>query len=67
MICPKSHLQLRNSKERNKNEPAKPISFHKSLQSIPGSADNDNREIQQADEIRLRAISVIESSIGLLR
>ena len=41
--------------------------LHKSLQPISGSADDDNREIQEADEILLRAINVIQNSLGLLQ
>jgi len=40
--------------------------LHKSLQPIPGSADDDNKAIQEADEIHLRAINVIQDSLGLL-
>ena len=39
----------------------------KSLQPISGSADDDNREIQDADEILLRVINVIQNSLGLLQ
>ena len=38
----------------------------KSLQPIPGSADDDNRVIQEADEIRLRVMNVIQNSLGSL-
>ena len=40
--------------------------LHKSLQPIPGSADDDNRVIQEADEIRLRVMNVIQNSLGSL-
>ena len=40
--------------------------LHKSLQPIPGSADDDNRSIQEADEIRLRSMNVIQNSLGSL-
>ena len=30
--------------------------LHKSLKPIPGSTEADNKEIQDADDIRLRAI-----------
>ena len=41
--------------------------LHKSLQPISGSANDDNREIQDADEILLHAINVIQNSLGLLQ
>ena len=40
--------------------------LHKSLKPIPGSAEADNKEIQDADDIRLRAISVIRNALGSL-
>jgi len=40
--------------------------LHKSLKPIPGSAEADNKEIQEADDIRLRAISVIQNALGSL-
>ena len=40
--------------------------LHKSIQPIPGSADDDNSAIQEADEIRLRVINVIQGSLGSL-
>ena len=40
--------------------------LHKSLRSIPGSADDDNRTIQTADEIRLCAIKMIQDALGPL-
>ena len=38
--------------------------LHKSLKPIPGSAEADNKEIQEADDIRLCAISVIQNALG---
>jgi len=53
--------------EEEKQEQARQAyRLHRSLQPIPGSADDDNREIQEADEIRLRAINVIQNSLLLL-
>jgi len=40
--------------------------LHKTLRPIPGSADDDNRAILTADEIRLRAIKVIQDALGSL-
>ena len=40
--------------------------LHKSLRPIPSSVDDDNRTIQTIDEIRLRAIKVIQAALGSL-
>ena len=40
--------------------------LHKSLKPIPGSTEADNKEIQDADDIRLRAIFVIQNALGSL-
>jgi len=56
-----------NKLEGEKQERARQAyQFHKSVQPIPGSADDDNRAIQEADEIRLRTINVIQNSLGSL-
>ena len=40
--------------------------LHKSIKPIPGSAEADNKEIQDADDICLRAIFVIQNALGSL-
>ena len=40
--------------------------LHKSLRPIPGSIKADKKEIQEADDIHLRAIAVIQSALGAL-
>jgi len=40
--------------------------LHKSIKSLPGSAEVDIQEIQIADDIRLRAISVLQNILGPL-
>ena len=40
--------------------------LHKSLQQIPGSSESDNQVIQEANQIRLRAIKVIQEALVLL-
>ena len=40
--------------------------LHKSIKSIPGSAEADIQEIQKADDIRLRAISIIQNALASL-
>ena len=53
--------------EKEKQERAhQAYQLHKSIQPIPGSAEDDNRAIQEADEIRLRAMNVIQNSLGPL-
>ena len=38
--------------------------LHKSIKTIPGSTEADIQEIQIADDIRLRVISVIQNALG---
>jgi len=37
----------------------------KKLKPVEGSADEDNTEIEEANQIRLRAISVIQTLLNL--
>ena len=39
--------------------------LHKGIKIVPGSTKADTKEIQDADDIRLRAISVIQNALGL--
>jgi len=43
----------------------KALSMKKKLKPVEGSADEDNKEIEEADQIRLRAISAIQSLLNL--
>jgi chromosome segregation ATPase len=53
--------------ESEKQEQARKIyQLHKSIKIVPGSAEADIQEIQKADDIRLRAISVIQNAFGSL-
>ena len=40
--------------------------LHKSLRPIPGSTEADNKEVQEADDIHLCVIAVIQSALGSL-
>ena len=40
--------------------------LHKSLRPIPGSTEADNKEVQEADDIHLCVIAVIQSALGAL-
>ena len=40
--------------------------LHKSLRPIPGSSENDNQANEDVDQIRLRAIKVIQEALGSL-
>ena len=56
-----------NKLEEEKQEHARQAyQLYKNIQPIPGSADDDNREIQEANDIRRRMISVIQNSLGSL-
>jgi len=37
----------------------------KKLKPVEGSADEDNKEIEEADQIRLRAISTIQALLNV--
>ena len=50
--------------EAEKQEQARQTyQLHKSIKTIPDSAEADIKEIQDADDIRLRAISVIQNAL----
>ena len=51
--------------EAEKQEQARhTYQLHKSIKTVPGSAKADIKEIQNADDIRLRVISVIQNALG---
>ena len=53
--------------EREKQEQARQAyQLHKSMQPIPGSASDDNKVIQKADKICLRAMNAIQNALGSL-
>jgi len=53
--------------EAEKQEQARQTyQLHKSIKTVPGSTEDDIKEIQDADDIRLRAISVIQNALGSL-
>ena len=53
--------------EAEKQEQARQTyQLHKSIMIIPGSGEADSKEIQDVDDIRLRAISVIQNALGSL-
>ena len=53
--------------EAEKQEQARQTyQLHKSIKTVPGSAEADIKETQDADDIRLRAISVIQNVLGSL-
>jgi hypothetical protein len=43
----------------------KALAMKKKLKPVEGSTDEDVREIEEADQIRLRAISAIQSLLNL--
>jgi len=43
----------------------KALQIKKKLKPVEGSADEDTREIEEANQIRLRAISTIQTSLNL--
>jgi chromosome segregation ATPase len=57
---------IKKLEEKKQEHARQAYQLHKSLQSIPGSADDDSREIQEANEICLRAMKSIQNALGLL-
>jgi len=41
------------------------LQMKKKLKSVEGSADEDMKEIEEADQIRLRAISTIQALLNM--
>jgi chromosome segregation ATPase len=62
--------QLLNAIEKMKTDMKTPIReairLHKLIKPTPGSAEDDQREIDELDQIRLRAVDAIWSFLGLL-
>ena len=53
--------------EAEKQEQARQTyQLYKSIKPIPGSDEADNKEIQDADDILMHAISVIQNALGSL-
>ena len=53
--------------ESEKQEQARyTYQLHKSIKTVPGSTEADVKEIQDANDIHLRAISVIQNAHGSL-
>ena len=50
--------------ERN-TQARKALQMKKNLQPVEGSADEDMKEIEEADQIRLRAISTIQALLNM--
>ena len=50
--------------ERKQEQARQAYQLHKSLQPVPGSAEDENKAIQEANEIRLRAINAIPKFVG---
>ena len=70
MLWIMNYLKSRNpskSLKKEKQERAhQAYQLHKSIQPIPGSTEDDNRAIQEADEIHLRAMNMIQNLLGSL-
>jgi hypothetical protein len=62
--------QLPNVIEKMKADMKTPIReaihLHKLIKPIPGFAEDDQREIDEVDQIRLHAVDAIQSFLGLL-
>ena len=56
---------LRTLQQEKKIQARKALQMKKKLKPIEGSADEDIREIEEANQIRLRAISTIQDLLNL--
>jgi len=57
---------LKQLEEEKQEQARQAYQLHKSLQPIPGSAEADNKEVQEADNVRLRVILAIQNALGSL-
>ena len=55
---------LKQLEEEKEEQARQAYQLHKSLQSIPGIVKADNKEVQETDDIRLRAMMVIQNALG---
>jgi hypothetical protein len=56
---------LKNIQHERDAQARKALQMKKKLKPIEGSADEDTREIEEAYQIRLRAISAIQALLNL--
>jgi hypothetical protein len=56
---------LKNLQQERDAQARKALQMRKKLKPIEGSADEDTREIEEANQIRLRAISAIQTLLNL--
>ena len=59
-------LALKQLEAEKQEQAHQAYQLHKSLQPIPGSIEADNKEVQQANNIRLRAMIAIQNALGPL-
>jgi len=56
---------LRNLQQKRDTQARKALQMKKKLKPVEGSADEDTKEIEEANQIRLRAISAIQTLLNL--
>ena len=56
---------LKNLQQERDVQARKALQMKKKLKSVEGSADEDTREIEETNQIRLRAISAIQTLLNL--
>ena len=56
---------LRNLQQKRDTQACKALQMKKKLKPVEGSADEDTKEIEEANQIRLRAISAIQTLLNL--
>ena len=56
---------LKNLQQERDAQAPKPLQMKKRLKPVEGFADEDTREIEEANQIRLHAISAIQTLLNL--
>ena len=56
---------LKNLQQERDAQARKALQIKKKLKPVEGSADEDSREIEEANQIRLHAISTIQTLLNL--
>jgi len=56
---------IKDLQQERDTQARKALKMKKKLKQVEGSADEDTREIEEANQIRLRAISAIQTLLNL--
>ena len=54
------------AKEELASKVSQALHRHKAIKQIPGSDEEDRRQIEEIDQIRLRAVKAVQDALGLM-